>query len=137
MKPPKIERPNNKATNGIHGNTGVPLSTEHKTSISKTKTGTEREEFSTEHKRALSDSHTGSKNGMFGETHSDATKKLIRDAQLGSKQSAETIAKKAAKSRGTTRNLNTCPHCQKSCAVNVYPRYHGDNCKLNPTRKQT
>ena len=48
----------------------------------------------------------------------------------GRKQSAETIKKKADALRGTTRPKKQCPHCNKMIAVNTYPRWHGDNCKL-------
>ena len=34
------------------------------------------------------------------------------------------------KTKGLKRDKKECPHCGKFVAVNVYPRWHGDNCKL-------
>lgn len=31
--------------------------------------------------------------------------------------------------KGFKTPLKTCEHCNKECPINVFPRYHGDNCK--------
>lgn len=43
--------------------------------------------------------------------------------------SKEARKKIGEKNRGKKREKVTCPHCQKSVAVNVAPRWHFDNCK--------
>ena len=53
----------------------------------------------------------------------------MRERALGRKQSPETVAKRSAAARGTTRARLQCPHCEKMIAVNAYPRWHGDNCR--------
>ena len=31
---------------------------------------------------------------------------------------------------GQKREQIICPHCKKLCSVNMFPRYHGNNCKM-------
>ena len=93
-------------------------------------TGRTRAPFSEEWKAKLSASGSGKNNSMYGKTHSDETKAKQRERAIGRKQSVETIAKKADANRGKTREKLLCPHCNKLIAVNTYPRWHGDNCKL-------
>jgi hypothetical protein len=97
--------------------------------ISKSKTGVSRDPFSDEWKQKMSLAKQGENNNMFGKTHSDETKQKQREKAIGRKQSSETIAKKADAVRGTKREKNICPHCNKLVAVNGYARWHGDNCK--------
>lgn len=91
-------------------------------------TGRTREEFSAEWKENLSANHKSKQPGFDG-SHSKETKAKMRAKRLGTKQSAETIKKKADSIRGSKREKKLCPHCGVSCAVNVFPRWHGDNCK--------
>lgn len=97
--------------------------------ISKAKTGVKRKEFSEDWRAKMSQAKLGKSNNMYGKTHTESTKELMRQKALGRKQSAETIAKKAAAIKGIKREKKQCPHCQQTVAVNGYARWHGDNCK--------
>ncbi len=94
-------------------------------------TGKKRAPFSEEWIANITEARQGERNGMYGKTHSDETKAKQRERAIGRKQSVETITKKADANRGKTREKLLCPHCNKLIAVNTYPRWHGDNCKLN------
>ncbi len=88
--------------------------------------------LSEEWKNNIGSGVKGEKNGMFGKTHTVEVRKRIGVAtgkrRLGSKHSEETI-KKMSESAKNRKKL-TCPHCGKSIVINVYKRYHGDNCKF-------
>ncbi len=71
----------------------------------------------------------GELNGMYGKSHAPETKTQIAESLRGHKQSAEHVAKKAAASRGTKREKIQCTYCNELIAVNMYKRWHGDNCK--------
>lgn len=88
-----------------------------------------RANFTEEHRTHLSESHMGELNGMYGREHSEKTRLQIAESMLGKKQTPEQIAKKAAASRGTVRERVQCPYCSTIVAVNMYKRWHGDNCK--------
>ena len=111
-------------------NLGNKITDEQRAKISASQTGKKRKPFSEEWKAKLSASGSGKNNSMYGKTHSDETKAKQRERAIGRKQSAETIAKKSDANRGKTREKLLCPHCNKLIAVNTYPRWHGDNCKL-------
>ena len=36
--------------------------------------------------------------------------------------------------KGMKRDKRECPYCHKLCSVNMYPRYHGENCKKNAAK---
>lgn len=93
-------------------------------------TGRKRPPFSQEWLDNLSVAKTGKNNNMYGKTHSEETRKKMSERAKGRKYSAEVIEKRAAAIRGSKREKVLCPHCQQDIAVNVYPRWHGDNCKL-------
>ena len=92
-------------------------------------TGRKRPAFSKERRENLSKAHSGEGNGMYGKTQSASAKKIMSEKAKGRKQSAETIAKKADAVRGSKREKQLCPHCDRAVAVNGYARWHGDNCK--------
>lgn len=96
--------------------------------ISESKLGKKRPPFSKEWLEKLAESNRGENNAMFGRTHRDESKRKMSEKAKGRKQSAETIAKKAAKLRGQKREKKYCPHCERMIAVGWYNR-HGDNCK--------
>jgi len=96
------------------------------------------------HKRAML--IRGKTIGTTGLTHTEETKSKMRAARArqviteetkrklsiirtGTKQSAETIAKRAAKQVGRKRVPKPCPHCNKLVAEPGYTRWHNDNCK--------
>jgi hypothetical protein len=92
-------------------------------------TGRKRPEFSQEWRENLSQSAAGEKNGMWGKNHSEETKQKQREKATGRKQSIETVLKKADAIRGSKREKKICSHCNTPIAVNVFSRWHGDNCK--------
>ena len=76
----------------------VPLSEEHKKSISKSLIGNTRSLGvypSDETKQKMSDAKLGDKNHFYGKTHTAKVKEQCRAAQLGHKDSAETKRKKS------------------------------------------
>jgi hypothetical protein len=77
----------------------------------------------------MSESKKGKNNPRYGVTLSEETKTKMREKALGRKQSAETIAKKIAATKGKVREKKLCTHCNQQVAVNGYARWHGDNCK--------
>ena len=88
----------------------------------------------------------------------DKQRKHLAEIRIGSKQSAETIAKKIKKQTGQKRsdktkknmhkpkwsNINyfgttekcTCPQCGQVGGVKIMPRYHFDNCKHRVLNKE-
>lgn len=92
-------------------------------------TGRTRAPFSDAWKAKMSAAASGENNSRFGVKVSDETRKKLRLKKLGTKQSPETIAKKANAIRGLKREKKQCPHCMNMIAVNGYARWHGDNCK--------
>ena len=92
-------------------------------------TGKKRAQFSDEWKDNLSNNHK-SKSNDFNGKHSEETKRKIGDAMRGKKRDPLVSEQVAQKLRGLKRTKKQCPHCNKMIAVNTYPRWHGDNCKL-------
>jgi len=113
-------------------NTGMKLTDEQKLKITESKLGKKREQFSDEWIENLTKANAGENNGMYGKTHSDETRELMRQKRLGTQRSPETIAKIAEANRGKIRPKKHCEHCGKEVPVNMYQRWHGDNCKMNP-----
>jgi ribosomal protein S27AE len=105
--------------------------------IAESKLGKLRAPFSEEWIDNLKSAHKGSRNGMFGKKHSVETKSKQREKAIGRTQSAETKQKKADAIRGLKREKKLCPHCAQLIAVNTYPRWHGDRCKLNQPAQLT
>lgn len=95
--------------------------------------GTKRKGFSDEYKKQRSEMYSGEGNPNYGKKHTDETKEKLREKATGRKQSEETVRKKAEASRGTKREKKHCDWCGVDCAVNTYPRFHGDNCHMNPS----
>ncbi len=91
-------------------------------------TGRKRAPFSKEWKEKLAESNRGENNGMYGKKHTESSKLKMSKMATGRKQSAETIAKKAAKLRGQKREKKPCPHCDRMIAVGWYHR-HINKCK--------
>jgi len=118
-----------KQREAILGDKNGSKNLEARQKISQSKLGRKREPFSEEWKEKLSIAKQGSNNNMFGKTHSEETKKKMRDKATGRKFSAEVIEKRASAQRGLVRPKKLCPHCQQQIPVNTYPRWHGDNCK--------
>ena len=94
-------------------------------------TGRIRDPFSDEWKEKMAEAKRGSNNHRFGIEVSEETRKKIGARIRGTKQSPETIAKKAEAIRGLKREKQQCPHCKKLVAVNGLARWHGEKCKAN------
>jgi len=110
-------------------NSGRVQSEEEKQKQKAAMTGRKRAPFSEEWREKMSAAHRGKNNNRYGVEVSQETRKKIGDKLRGRKQSPETIAKRAAAARGTTREKKQCPHCKQMIAVNTYSRWHGDNCR--------
>lgn len=98
--------------------------------ISESKKGKTRPEFSKEWREKLSESKKGENNNRYGVVVSDETRQKMSEKAKLRTYSAEVIEKRASKIRGIKREKILCPHCNTLIAVNVYSRWHGDNCKL-------
>jgi len=92
--------------------------------------GRKRQPFSEEWRSKLSAAKSGKNNNRYGVTVSEETRKKMSERASARKYSKETIEKRTAKIRGSKRERLICPHCGKDSAVNTYPRWHGDRCKL-------
>lgn len=92
---------------------GKPKSKKHKENLSKSKIGKKQSAATIEKKKKV---FSGKGNPMYNKHHSKKSRKLI-SANHGSK------------------TIKKCPYCDKECGLNNYPRWHGDNCKMNPNKK--
>ena len=63
---------------------------------------------------------------------SEASKKMWKEGKMDDRKPhtiTQAVLDGYEKNRGLKREKKECPHCGKFVAVNVYPRWHGDNCK--------
>ena len=96
-------------------------------------TGRKRKPFSEEWKNNMSKAQSGTNNPMFGKTHSEETRqKISQRATNRRKETPDEIERRIAKIRGRKREKKFCQHCEQHIAVNTYPRFHGDKCKVRP-----
>lgn len=77
-------------------------------------------------------SFAGENNGMWGKHHTDESKRKMSEKKKGVKCDPDVVARRSEKLKGIVREKKKCPYCDKEVAHNVYDRWHGDNCKLNP-----
>lgn len=91
--------------------------------------GRKRAAFSDEWKTKMSDAKKGENNTRYGIEVSDETRKKIGDKLRGRKQTDEEKTRRSVANIGKVKPKQLCPHCNQMIAVNVYPRWHGDNCK--------
>jgi NUMOD3 motif len=115
-------------------NTGKTLTEEQRRKVGESKLGKKREKFNDEWMAKLKEANTGESNPMHGKIHSDETREKMREKAMGRKYSAETIAKRVEKQKGQVRPKIQCPHCSQMIAVNTFPRWHGDKCKMNTVK---
>lgn len=84
------------------------------------------------HKAARSESLKGRKGGFSGKSHSSETieklKNVVRTSEH-KKAISDAIKGRKGTFRGMKHITKICPCCHKECAVNVYARWHGNNCK--------
>lgn len=64
------------------------------------------------------------------EEHIASRKKALNGRKSGFKDKAHTEkTKQAQREAALNRSKKQCPHCEKVVAINIYSRWHGDNCK--------
>jgi hypothetical protein len=90
---------------------------------------TRRKVVLTEEEKDKRDSHlrkiakernqTGANNPFYGKKHTPEISKLLAD-------------KNRLLFTGVPKNRVSCIHCHKDVTVNIFPKYHGDNCKFKP-----
>ena len=122
-------------------NPGESLPEEIRVKISKSLLG-KKQSVETRNKKSKVFSGTG--NPFYGKTHSEETKKILRDLYLGTTRPDEIKKKIAATLTGVARpesvkskisegvkNLQKieCTYCGKECPPATHGRWHGDNCK--------
>jgi len=133
---------------------GVPKSEEHKQKISEALKGQNKDYCKTpEYRENMSKIMMGKNNPRYGKEVKQETRDKISQANKGKpahnkgvpmseeqkaklsavmkgrKQDPEVVARRAKSQTGLKRPTKHCVHCGKDVAVNVYPRWHGDNCK--------
>jgi len=98
--------------------------------------------------------YSGSNNPMYGKTHTPEAREVIRRAATGINNAhygkprpehAKAMRGNSNPNYGKTGELSPnygqkraklyCPHCNQLVAVNVFNRWHNDNCKSNPKNK--
>jgi len=110
-------------------NTGRVQPPEEKARQLAAQTGRKRKPFSDEWRAKLSKASSGENNSRYGVVVEESTREKIRLKALGRKQSADTVERRVEKLRGVPRPKQLCPHCDQMIAVNIFSRWHGDNCK--------
>ena len=136
---------------------GKPKSDEHKRKISEALKGQNKDYCKTpEYRKNMSDIMQGENNPRYGAEVTPETREKISQAKKGKpahnkgkpmseeqkaklsarmkgrKLDPEVVARRAKAQIGQKRPKKRCPHCNQDVAVNVYPRWHGDNCKNKP-----
>ncbi|EKE9051064.1 HNH endonuclease [Salmonella enterica] len=91
--------------------------------------------FSDEHRSKIGDAHRGNSHAT-GCKRTPERIEQQREINRTRIISDETRAKHAANfsriNKGKPKSKRECPHCSQLIAVNVYSRWHGDNCKHKP-----
>jgi len=85
--------------------------------------------FVYKHIREWKQRQSGVGNPFYGKTHSDETRKKLRDINLGNVMSDETKQKMSESHTGKKHPITTCPYCKKTGGIRAMTRYHFDNCK--------
>lgn len=93
-------------------------------------TGRKRAPFSEEWRSKMSVSKLGENNNRYGVELSESTRQKIGDRIRGRKQTEEEKIRRGLANLGKVKPKKLCPHCNQMIAVNTYPRWHGDQCKL-------
>jgi CRISPR/Cas system-associated protein Cas10 (large subunit of type III CRISPR-Cas system) len=85
--------------------------------------------WSAEAKQKLAEKHTGEKNPFYGRKHTEETRKIITEKNIG--REGYWTGKKFSDDHLAKLKINrTCPHCNKSGSGSAMNRYHMDNCKF-------
>ena len=134
---------------------GKPKSEEHKRKLSESQKGKPKKSTAyqtDEYRKKMSLLKSGENNGRYGKPVSEETRAKIGAANKGRtpankgvpmsdeqkakisarnkgrKMSPESVARRAKKLQGQTREKKYCQHCDRHVAIGWYNR-HGDNCK--------
>jgi hypothetical protein len=111
-------------------NTGRIQPLDEKTKQIAAITGRKRASFSEEWKAKMSASKLGENNNRYGVDVSEETRRKIGDRIRGRKQTEEEKARRGLANLGKVKPKKLCPHCNQMIAVNTYPRWHGDQCRV-------
>lgn len=87
---------------------------------------------SEDHILARSEALKGRIGGFAGKVHSDSTIKKMKSVTRSDdhkKAISDALKGREGTFKGKSHSKKKCPHCNKEIAVNVYSRWHGDNCK--------
>jgi len=92
--------------------------------------------WSAERKQKRSEERKMEKNPFYGHKHTKENLRLFSENQQGSKNSfhghqhsQECKSNWSRKRKGIPKPKICCINCRKEVGINVFPRWHGDNCK--------
>lgn len=91
--------------------------------------------ISAEQKYNLSITRIGNKNPMYGKTPWNKgikTEKILKEKRKpgAKKGSSNSLKGRESLLKGMIKEINTCPHCNKSGGKGAMQRWHFDNCKF-------
>lgn len=115
-------------TEGGEGDSGYKHSEEAKLAMSKARIG---KTLSEEHKQALSTGQLKRWQDYDSIERDTKISKSLKGRVIGCNKKKSEAAKNRKRHpwTGKKRPTKTCPHCQKTGADNLMPRWHFDNCK--------
>lgn len=87
-------------------------------------------------KQQWSNARKGKNNPFYGHKHTEENKQLYSERQQGKNNSfygkthSDNLKDKWSKERtGIAKPTVCCLYCRKEVGINIFPRWHGDNCK--------
>ena len=87
-------------------------------------------------KQEWSDARKGENNPFYGHKHTEENKQLYSERQQGKNNSfygkthSDNLKDKWSKERtGIAKSTVCCLYCREKVGINIFPRWHGDNCK--------
>ena len=67
-------------------------------------------------------------------THSEESRQKIREANTGENHPMFGMTGEKSPNYGKKAKRVICEHCGKDVAINIYARFHGDKCSMNPAK---
>lgn len=68
----------------------------------------------------------------WADPNSDQRKEELSHRMLGDNNPSKRVAvREKQRQKALNREKRTCPHCGKTCSINVYVRWHGEMCPTN------
>ncbi len=128
------EETKNKISKSVKANPKIRLAAKI-AFLGKTHTKETREKIGIKHRGKILSEETKNKlkEINLGKKMSDETKKKISISTKGKILSNETKFKMSKSKIGIKRPTRECPHCFKEISDGNFQRWHGKNCKLNPS----